>query len=213
MNDRLVLFLSFLAVVGLVRVPLASTAPLTTSKLSILEDVEAELKKLVDSGEAEFGTVTCDVCKIIVGTIQKLYDTNTAWDDIASVAGDICYWFKIEDKNVCKSIAQEFKVSLIIITVIERYWLMHALLQDEILSVVGQVGLNSSEVCGGYLGTNCGSTYDPWNQTWSLPIPGGKPPVKPFAPPKVSPSLPTIFTIYNKWQRPGASGMWDHCAS
>ena len=47
------------------------------------------------------------------------------------------------------------------------------------------VGLSSSEVCGGYLGTNCGSSYDPWNQTWTISIPGNKPPVKPVPPPKV----------------------------
>ena len=47
------------------------------------------------------------------------------------------------------------------------------------------VGLSSSEVCGGYLGTDCGSSYDPWNQTWTVSIPGNKPTVKPVPPPKV----------------------------
>ena len=62
------------------------------------------------------GEVGCDVCKIIVGTIKKLYDTSTAWKDIADLAGDICYWFKIEDEHVCKSIANEFKVSWILLS-------------------------------------------------------------------------------------------------
>ena len=47
------------------------------------------------------------------------------------------------------------------------------------------VGLSSSEVCGGYLGTDCGSSYDPWNQTWTISIPGNKPTVQPVPPPKV----------------------------
>ena len=99
-----------LVVLGLLCIHQATTAPLT-SKLSILGKVEGELRHLLDRGEAEFGSVTCDVCKIIVGTIQRLYDTNTAWNDIADVVGDVCTWFKIEDEVVCKSIAQEFKVS------------------------------------------------------------------------------------------------------
>lgn len=105
-----VLFRCSLVVLGLLCVHQAAGAPLA-NKLSILEQIEGELRNLLHRGEVELGTVTCDVCKVIVGTIQKLYDTNTAWDDIADVAGDVCYWFKIEDKVVCKSIAQEFKVS------------------------------------------------------------------------------------------------------
>ena len=88
---------------------IGTAAPLTTSN-SVVNVVENKLKKLVDKGETSIGTVTCDVCKIIVGTIQKLYEAKTSWDEIAKVAGDICYWFKIEDERVCKSITEEFKV-------------------------------------------------------------------------------------------------------
>lgn len=63
---------------------------------------------------------------------------------------------------------------------------MDCVLQDEVLSVVGMVALNSSELCGAYLGAKCGASYDPWNQTWSIDIPGNKPAVKPVPPPKVS---------------------------
>ena len=109
-----------LVTVGFTRGPLATAAPMTLTKsLSSAESpvfdlVEGELKKLLDSGKAEMGKVTCDVCKIIVGTIQKLYDTHTAWDDIAKLVGDICYWFKIEDEHVCKAIAFEFKARYIV---------------------------------------------------------------------------------------------------
>ena len=109
------ILISCLFVAGLTRGPLATAAPVTLTKSISSEDpvldlVKGELKKLVDGGKAELGTVTCDVCKIIVGTIQKLYDTHTAWDEIAKMVGDICYLFKIEDEHVCKAIAFEFKV-------------------------------------------------------------------------------------------------------
>ena len=97
-------------VVMMYRSPGIGTAvPLTTPN-SIVSVVESKLKNLVDRGETSMGKVTCDVCKIIVGTIQKLYEAKTSWDEIAKVAGDICYWFKIEDERVCKSITEEFKV-------------------------------------------------------------------------------------------------------
>ena len=107
-----------LVAVGLTLGPLTTAAPVTlTESLSanspVLSLVKGELKKLLDNGEVEMGKVTCDVCKIIVGTIKKLYDTHTAWDDIAKMVGDICYWFKIEDEHVCKAIAFEFKASFI----------------------------------------------------------------------------------------------------
>ena len=104
-----------LVAVGFTRGPVATAAPATLTKsLSsaespVLDLVERELKKLLDSGKVEMGTVTCDVCKIIVGTIKKLYDTHTAWDDIAKLVGNVCYWLKIEDERVCKAIAFEFK--------------------------------------------------------------------------------------------------------
>lgn len=88
---------------------IGTAAPLTTSN-SIVNVVENKLKNLVNRGEMSMGNVTCDVCKIIVGTIQKLYEARTSWDEIAKLAGDICYWFKIEDERVCKSISEEFKV-------------------------------------------------------------------------------------------------------
>ena len=65
--------------------------------------------------------------------------------------------------------------------------------QDEVLTVVGMVGLSQNEICGGYLGKSCGASYDPWNQTWSVVVPGNKPPVKPIPLPKVSFKVVCIF--------------------
>lgn len=119
MDVRWIFLPCLLVAVGLTRAPLATAAPVTLTKSLSAENpifnlVKNELKNLLGNGKAEMGTVTCDVCKIIVGTIQKLYDTHTAWDDIAKLVGDICYWFKIEDEHVCKAIAFEFKASLVL---------------------------------------------------------------------------------------------------
>ncbi len=130
MDVRWILVSCLLVAVGFTRGPLATAAPVTLTKsLSSVESpilgslVKGELKKLLDNGKAEMGKVTCDVCKIIVGTIKKLYDTHTSWDDIAKLGGDICYWFKIEDERVCKAIAFEFKVSLVLILPSLNYYL------------------------------------------------------------------------------------------
>lgn len=164
---------------------IGTAAPLTATN-SIVNVVENKLKNLVDRGETTMGTVTCDVCKIIVSTVQKLYEAKTSWDEIAKVAGDICYWFRIEDERVCKSITEEFKVNYEDFSTYSFKNVDVYCVQDEVLSVFGMVGLSPSEVCGGYLGTSCGATYDPWNQAWSVVIPGNKPPVRPVPPPKVS---------------------------
>ena len=60
-------------------------------------------------------------------------------------------------------------------------------MQDEVLTVVGKVGLSAREICGGIIiGPSCGHFYDPWHQNWSIAIPLNKPPVKPVPLPKVS---------------------------
>ncbi len=41
------------------------------------------------------------------------------------------------------------------------------------------------KACAVYLGPSCGSSIDPFNQNWSIPIPGNKPPVMPVPLPEV----------------------------
>ena len=45
--------------------------------------------------------------------------------------------------------------------------------------------LTPREICGTILNDKCGIPYDPYHQNWSIPIPGGKPPIKPYHPPTV----------------------------
>ena len=54
--------------------------------------------------------------------------------------------------------------------------------------------LSPNEICSGVLGGSCGTAYDPLHQNWSIPIPGGKPPIKPYQPPTVR--LAALIEMY-----------------
>lgn len=119
MAVKLVMMSCLLVAVGVSswrQVPLASAAPVTSSSARIMhslpDEVKGNLSELLSVKGGALGKVTCDVCKIIVGTVQKLYNTHTAWNEIAKIVGEICYHLKIEDEHVCKAIPYEFKVSL-----------------------------------------------------------------------------------------------------
>ena len=45
------------------------------------------------------------------------------------------------------------------------------------------------------IGDSCGKGYNPWNQTWSIKIPGNKPPVV-HNPPNVSAVFKKLITLY-----------------
>lgn len=113
MNVRWSLLPCLILVVAWLCPPFASSAPaaFSSSHNSIIDRAKDELNKLLHKGVMEKGKLTCELCEIMVGTIKRLYDTNTAWNEIAKLVGDACTLFKIEDEHVCKSIAQEFKVS------------------------------------------------------------------------------------------------------
>ena len=55
-------------------------------------------------------SLSCDACEAAVGIVQDLFEQGKDWDYLATIAGDICLALKIEDRNVCMSITQLFKV-------------------------------------------------------------------------------------------------------
>lgn len=59
-------------------------------------------------------SVSCDACEAAVGIVQDLFEQGKDWGYLATICGDICYALKIEDRNVCMSITQLFKVNEII---------------------------------------------------------------------------------------------------
>ena len=50
--------------------------------------------------------------------------------------------------------------------------------------VFAHTALSPSEICG--IIAHCDDPYNPFNQTWTLPVPSGKPPLKPVTLPPVS---------------------------
>ena len=63
------------------------------------------------------------------------------------------------------------------------------------LYVFDHTALSTREICGTILNNKCGTIYDPFNQQWSVSIPGGKPPIKPYQPPKVKFVFIMLFMI------------------
>lgn len=76
------------------------------------------------------------------------------------------------------------------------YYYLYIYIQDEILSIFANTALSPKEICGRILGKKCDKTYDPFNQTWTIPVPKGKPPIKPYPTPKVY-VFSRIINLYN----------------
>ena len=55
--------------------------------------------------------------------------------------------------------------------------------------------LSTREICGTILDDKCGTSYNPLNQEWSVPIPGGKPPIKPYQPQKVIIAICKVYIV------------------
>lgn len=53
--------------------------------------------------------LSCDACKAGVGILDRLYSQHE--DKFVSAVTTFCIDYKIEDRNVCKLVVQEFKVS------------------------------------------------------------------------------------------------------
>ena len=104
----------FLLLVSLSNLAVYQCAPLSHGFGHLSSDIDAVVKEALDKLEgmktSVGGKIECDVCKLIVGTAQKLFKEGKSWDDIAAAIGDMCYLFKIKDKNVCTKITHEFEV-------------------------------------------------------------------------------------------------------
>ena len=65
-----------------------------------------------DSGSAWIGgTVTCEVCKTIVASLQRLVAEKRSMEDIIKFAIDICKAYKIESDRVCDLVVPQYSVS------------------------------------------------------------------------------------------------------
>ncbi|KAK7087201.1 sphingomyelin phosphodiesterase-like [Littorina saxatilis] len=120
------------------------------------------------------GNITCDACKVLVGSIQKLMTEQKTTDDIIKAAIEICKLYKIESSRVCDLIVPQYS--------------------EMFLGVVRWTVLNPDEICGYALGDSCAVPYDPvglWNITISDKP---KPPLTPRVLPK--PGSPTLRVLH-----------------
>lgn len=132
--------------------------PFDKAFTSWLERLESDLRnKILSSG-------ACDACKLLSFAAQVALKTNDVVNDVVHISREVCKELKIEDNRVCTEVISEFKV--------------------EVLTVVDEVFLSPSEICGSLLGPSCAHKRDP-SEFWNVTIPDKKPPVKPIPPPKV----------------------------
>lgn len=132
--------------------------PLDKAFTSWLERLESDLRNKILS------TGVCDACKLLSYAAQIAFKTDNAANVVVHISRDVCKELKIEDNRVCTEVISEFKV--------------------EVLTVVDEVFLSPSEICGSLLGPSCAHVRDP-SEFWNVTIPDKKPPVKPIPPPKV----------------------------
>ena len=121
--------------------------------------------------------VLCKACDAVASTLQKLIKTGVSETIIVKTAIELCDHFNIQDQYICENIVPEFKVRSLSCFLFPLVTSVFDI-QNEVIDILADTALSSDEICGSILGTDCGSTYDPFNQTWTIPIPGNKPPVK-----------------------------------
>jgi sphingomyelin phosphodiesterase len=133
------------------------------------------------------GSLECNLCRGFVDGLKILMGTKLTSGCIGALIDYVCYTMKIEDNTVCLGISTEFRTAIIY--------------------VVEQLIVEPNEICG-LAFKDCGTPFDPLKKNWTLPIPGGKPPITPNSLPKAgSPTLRVLQLSdihYDKMYAPGA---------
>ncbi|KAE9547407.1 hypothetical protein FO519_009383, partial [Halicephalobus sp. NKZ332] len=140
------------AILAIILYQFAASVPLNLHSF----DIEKVRAALAANPKA---SVTCDVCKLLIGGIQLLLEQNKTDQEIDKFAIDTCINFKIEQPYACRMIVEEFG--------------------DEIYFVLENSFLEPHEFCGLFV-KNCSQAENPFDQPWPLKIPGDKPAVKPW---------------------------------
>ena len=89
----------------------------TSADANPLAALDSRISSSVNGSVAEgwmlrgVSSLSCDACEVAVGIVQDLFEQGKDWHYLATIAGDICIALKIEDRNVCISITQQFKVN------------------------------------------------------------------------------------------------------
>uniref|UniRef100_A0A1X7UA88 Saposin B-type domain-containing protein n=1 Tax=Amphimedon queenslandica TaxID=400682 RepID=A0A1X7UA88_AMPQE len=136
-------------------------------------------------------SLSCDACSEMVDAVRKLAELQASESLIEEVLIVYCKKFNLADDRICKMIIPEFK--------------------DEVLYVFDHTALSTREICGTILNNKCGTIYDPLNQQWNVTIPGGKPPIKPYQPPKVNITNRILHISDIHWDPQYTPGLQAQC--
>ncbi|XP_019855307.1 PREDICTED: sphingomyelin phosphodiesterase-like [Amphimedon queenslandica] len=136
-------------------------------------------------------SLSCDACSEMVDAVRKLAELQASESLIEEVLIVYCKKFNLADDRICKMIIPEFK--------------------DEVLYVFDHTALSTREICGTILNNKCGTIYDPLNQQWNVTIPGGKPPIKPYQPPKVNITNKILHISDIHWDPQYTPGLQAQC--
>ncbi|CAJ0583335.1 unnamed protein product, partial [Mesorhabditis spiculigera] len=116
----------------------------------------------------------CLACENVIRILQKDLGDKILEECIADVIIAVCTIFKIEDHFICKNMVGAFV--------------------DETMWIAQQILVTPTQICGLLLGNDCDPVFNPFNQTWTLDMPPGKPPVvQPQAP---KPGMPTLKVLH-----------------
>lgn len=98
-------------------VPPGQVAPLTESGSIRSQNVRRGTQgTLMDSQIHSLNSVTCTVCKVVVGFVQTALSSGWSDEKIANEATKLCIFLGEVDERVCVGLINMFKVSKIIIS-------------------------------------------------------------------------------------------------
>ncbi|EGG16526.1 saposin B domain-containing protein [Cavenderia fasciculata] len=147
---KLILFLTF--VITIVH---------SHSSISIANKIKIDTNLVEDVK----GVITCDLCLVVVKTVQAMLQTETGQQDVLKYSVDTCVLFKIEKPEVCEGLLPLFS--------------------NETFDIVGNKSYSPEYLCG-FVGI---CPFTPKNFSGVVEFPKPKPPhVDPVPPKKGGPS-------------------------
>ncbi|KAJ3657922.1 hypothetical protein Zmor_009698 [Zophobas morio] len=132
---------------------------------------ERVAKKL---GDAVRSRVSCSVCRLGVGLLQREVRKNTSFENIRTQFVGLCVAFKVESESVCTGVFDVFG--------------------PDVLPALKAVRIGADEVCALCLGEVCGDVKNPLHQ-WEVQFPEVPKPVT-REPDLPKPGLPTFKVLH-----------------
>ncbi|CEF69651.1 Sphingomyelin phosphodiesterase [Strongyloides ratti] len=124
----------------------------------VSENITKSIEDILKNNR-EKNWIECIVCRVVVDKIQTLIENGKTDEEVESVLIQICRLLNVENYYICDHIIHRFA--------------------NEVVFVLSNAIVTPSEVCGAFI-KDCGVSENPFNDMWSIKIPGNKPTVKPW---------------------------------